>query len=904
MAAPLVERSTGDVIPASDHNDVKEYIEDGLYRVNTLALEINGEEVISGAKVLSNVSGSNSLWDNDENYIKDFEAVSKGEVLSCESGVVNGDLFNDLDITTDGTYATTTYIYENDIEGDNVTIFKNKRSLQLDFGASSADGWVQFNNFLNIKQGKKYRMVVLSGTSKRLSNSIFNLVLDGTGQNIGTINMGFGNWRYRVLDFTATNDASFLRITTSETTPRDFFISDISLFEVQEFDDEITNISEAKIKVKPKNTYLDIDQESLVDDSAQGFGNDTYNKIAQQFKPTQNKMSGITLIKATDTGTLPNNKRINVTIREDDSGSPSSDILARTTITMNDSTSLLWNTYSGETFIPIPCILDADGTNTYWIVLETDSYDDVNHPNIKISDASDPYSDGVIKFTDDDETTWDDTGFTDKAFYFKTHYAQIPQGMGVIINGRKSSYLNPNGITGGIYDLNNGDYLIDFLKLPETSIAEIYDALPSETDNIPYNFYWDTTLGVEYNKWKMDKDIGSRGFAWKISMPERLKNNLLLYTPENPNSNFPTNWGVNNPDITSTEWIQFGDVRTMNSMGYPFSKGFKDYNIKFEFISLFRYAEDMRIVGFLDIDKYRGLIYPVNKENQFTEYVELAQTTNRIFFIKNYYVNEDDVVMPAIVLKNSTNEFTPFKVILLPIDNSQEDNPCINIVIDETTNAQQNGTGSNDGANGYILNDEEYMNLTADTDKLKITYKVGTGTTTFSNITKNAVYLFSNQRSVNAQESNNFKFDMALSADDSGIKNIPKLINNIYRDSIESKHKEWIEYKAKVSFEDGTTDADEYAVNQSVYVSDRSKTNLNIRFEITDIGTGDREKTIFTLPTKPRRDGVFMAYSSVQATAGFVIANINAEDQTIEVATTQANNGVIELNITYEEDNR
>jgi len=184
MAAPLVERSTGDVIPASDHNDVKEYIEDGLYRVNTLALEINGEEVISGAKVLSNVSGSNSLWDNDENYIKDFEAVSKGEVLSCESGVVNGDLFNDLDITTDGTYAdldittdgtyaTTTYIYENDIEGDNVTIFKNKRSLQLDFGTSSADGWVQFNNFLNIKQGKKYRMVVLSGTSKRLSNSIF-----------------------------------------------------------------------------------------------------------------------------------------------------------------------------------------------------------------------------------------------------------------------------------------------------------------------------------------------------------------------------------------------------------------------------------------------------------------------------------------------------------------------------------------------------------------------------------------------------------------------------------------------------------------------------------------------------------------------------------------------------------
>lgn len=46
MAAPLVERSTGDVIPASDHNDVKDYIEDGTYRVNTLSLNIGGTELV------------------------------------------------------------------------------------------------------------------------------------------------------------------------------------------------------------------------------------------------------------------------------------------------------------------------------------------------------------------------------------------------------------------------------------------------------------------------------------------------------------------------------------------------------------------------------------------------------------------------------------------------------------------------------------------------------------------------------------------------------------------------------------------------------------------------------------------------------------------------------------------
>ena len=47
MTAPLVERSTGDLIPAADHNDVMSYIEDGTYRVNTLSLQIQGTEIIT-----------------------------------------------------------------------------------------------------------------------------------------------------------------------------------------------------------------------------------------------------------------------------------------------------------------------------------------------------------------------------------------------------------------------------------------------------------------------------------------------------------------------------------------------------------------------------------------------------------------------------------------------------------------------------------------------------------------------------------------------------------------------------------------------------------------------------------------------------------------------------------------
>ena len=49
MAAPLVERTTNDLVPASDHNDVKDYIEDGTYRVNTLSLNIGGNEIIDSS---------------------------------------------------------------------------------------------------------------------------------------------------------------------------------------------------------------------------------------------------------------------------------------------------------------------------------------------------------------------------------------------------------------------------------------------------------------------------------------------------------------------------------------------------------------------------------------------------------------------------------------------------------------------------------------------------------------------------------------------------------------------------------------------------------------------------------------------------------------------------------------
>ena len=95
MTAPLVERSSGDTIPASDHNDVKDYIEDGTYRVNTLALSIGGTEVITSARAIQNVT-----IDSDDVAIgtigsPTYDSIGEHFTFLMSSGKVTGGNFTD-----------------------------------------------------------------------------------------------------------------------------------------------------------------------------------------------------------------------------------------------------------------------------------------------------------------------------------------------------------------------------------------------------------------------------------------------------------------------------------------------------------------------------------------------------------------------------------------------------------------------------------------------------------------------------------------------------------------------------------------------------------------------------------------------------------------------------------------
>lgn len=50
MAPPLIDHTFGDIISEEHLNSVKDYIEDGTYRVNTLSLSVGGTETISSER--------------------------------------------------------------------------------------------------------------------------------------------------------------------------------------------------------------------------------------------------------------------------------------------------------------------------------------------------------------------------------------------------------------------------------------------------------------------------------------------------------------------------------------------------------------------------------------------------------------------------------------------------------------------------------------------------------------------------------------------------------------------------------------------------------------------------------------------------------------------------------------
>jgi len=163
-----------------------------------------------------------------------------------------------------------------------------------------------------------------------------------------------------------------------------------------------------------------------------------------------------------------------------------------------------------------------------------------------------------------------------------------------------------------------------------------------------------------------------------------------------------------------------------------------------------------------------GKVYPINAVNQFTETIRIPRIANRVYFRLNKFSNEYGIPMPALEFMSSTGGVS-YGYIPLKIDHSQETaTKAVNIILAQTTNAQQSGTGSADGLTGYILNDAEYMTFTSAVSDITLAYKVGTGTTSFSNITLNAYYLSSNSENNSSSQDPSHKMNVSLGARNQG----------------------------------------------------------------------------------------------------------------------------------------
>lgn len=150
-------------------------------------------------------------------------------------------------------------------------------------------------------------------------------------------------------------------------------------------------------------------------------------------------------------------------------------------------------------------------------------------------------------------------------------------------------------------------------------------------------------------------------------------------------------------------------------------------------------------------------LHPLNTLNtlKYSKTVSVACASAKLVYGK--YCNENDIPMPALELWDTANATgTIVGYIPLTIDNSQETNPCVS-VLSTSTNWQQAGNGSNDGSTGYILNADEYINLTGGATVLNFYIQIGYGTTTISGITKNTLYISSNNYKVKANYWNSYQ---------------------------------------------------------------------------------------------------------------------------------------------------
>lgn len=164
------------------------------------------------------------------------------------------------------------------------------------------------------------------------------------------------------------------------------------------------------------------------------------NKIAQSFIPAKSKIRGVKLYKSADSGTFTGT--VTISLQADNAGSPSGSALATQTITNSDYLFLPTGEFECEFTAEYASLTIG---SLYWIVIETSTSDNTNHPNLGTNTAG-GYGSGSLKYKN---TTDGWVAIATIDLYFKTLNgvsSQISQNFGIAKSYSANSVWikNPN----------------------------------------------------------------------------------------------------------------------------------------------------------------------------------------------------------------------------------------------------------------------------------------------------------------------------------------------------------------------------------------------------------------------------------------------------------------------------
>lgn len=213
------------------------------------------------------------------------------------------------------------------------------------------------------------------------------------------------------------------------------WVDDVRLEEVHNYNLSSQAVGVPSITITGVTDTNAIDQADTNNSSNGTFGRTTANNkyICQQFLPTQNKLTGITIQKDGGTGTYAGD--VNFTIRDGNAILPTSKILAQNIIA-----NATWNALTNSTdyFVALPAILDANGTNKYWICLNSSTSSDTDYARIRadINPITSGYTNG-LRVNSQDFVSW---SADSNDLYFKTHFAKLSSSTDMnVVNADGSS---------------------------------------------------------------------------------------------------------------------------------------------------------------------------------------------------------------------------------------------------------------------------------------------------------------------------------------------------------------------------------------------------------------------------------------------------------------------------------